>query len=380
MRHAIDLQSKSSARSEQGRQMPGNQGFSGQKSRPWGLKIAIALTLAILTVGLIPVADAQAAGSVRLELVGDPMGGGAMEFQNWMRILSSAGIENVRIRSSRGGGDQIGIEKIGTAARPIYVVTGKIDGGRIVLPFGRFGQGDARRLAAALEDLASQGTEEERPVLGPFGLNEAQVGEITRIFSKQISVLTKDQQRGRIVYKIVQGMLRPPTIPNETYRALGLEPIETELVGVSTGTALAYLLRPMGFVIVPQPRGADVTFKIIPSQPNMQVWPVGWTPEKPLPQVLPSMYETHNIAVGGVPADKVIAAVAGKADVPVLYDLNAMARHGIEPSQKLVKYPQSKTMYGIALRRMLYQAGLKYEIRVDENGKPFLWITTLKPV
>jgi hypothetical protein len=30
------------------------------------------------------------------------------------------------------------------------------------------------------------------------------------------------------------------------------------------------------------------------------------------------------------------------------------------------------------LAQVLFKAGLKYELRVDENEKPFLWITTLK--
>ena len=35
--------------------------------------------------------------------------------------------------------------------------------------------------------------------------------------------------------------------------------------------------------------------------------------------------------------------------------------------------------YSQALRRVLSQAKLKYELRVDEADKPFLWITTIKP-
>ena len=46
----------------------------------------------------------------------------------------------------------------------------------------------------------------------------------------------------------------------------------------------------------------------------------------------------------------------------------------------MVSFPQSRTTYSIALRKMLFKAGLKFEVRVDEAGKPFLWVTTLKPV
>ena len=29
---------------------------------------------------------------------------------------------------------------------------------------------------------------------------------------------------------------------------------------------------------------------------------------------------------------------------------------------------------------MLGKIGLKFEVRVDEAGKPFLWVSTIKPV
>jgi hypothetical protein len=29
---------------------------------------------------------------------------------------------------------------------------------------------------------------------------------------------------------------------------------------------------------------------------------------------------------------------------------------------------------------MLFKAGMKFELRVDEAGKAFLWVTSLKPV
>ena len=67
-------------------------------------------------------------------------------------------------------------------------------------------------------------------------------------------------------------------------------------------------------------------------------------------------------------------------EVPILMDYNAMARHGIDPAKAMVAMPAMRTVYATALRRLLGKVGLRYEIRVDEAGKPFLWITTMKPV
>ena len=61
-------------------------------------------------------------------------------------------------------------------------------------------------------------------------------------------------------------------------------------------------------------------------------------------------------------------------------DYNAMARHGVDPAKAIVSMPAGRTTYSLALRKLLFKAGLKFEVRVDEAGKPFLWVSTVKPV
>jgi len=63
-----------------------------------------------------------------------------------------------------------------------------------------------------------------------------------------------------------------------------------------------------------------------------------------------------------------------------LIDHPALARFGIEMDKAAVNIPQTKTTYSQIIKRSLFQARLRGEIRCDEAGKPFLWITTLKPI
>ena len=64
----------------------------------------------------------------------------------------------------------------------------------------------------------------------------------------------------------------------------------------------------------------------------------------------------------------------------MLVDTNALAHHEIDLDKVLLTHPRSRTVYGIALRKLLFQAKLKYEVRLDDAGKPFLWITTIRPM
>jgi len=154
-----------------------------------------------------------------------------------------------------------------------------------------------------------------------------------------------------------------------------------ELSAVSCGTALAYTLRPLGLCLVPRPAGVrGVEYTIVEARPNVEPWPVGWEPEKPDREVLPGLYEFLSVNVQGVPIMQVLGAVGKRLKVPVLLDYNAMARHGVEPEKALVNLPQSRTTYSLLLRKTLFQAGLKSEVRIDEADQPFLWVTTVKPI
>ncbi len=95
----------------------------------------------------------QAAGRVQLELIGEARGS-SLAFQEWARVLSQAGIRNVRIRSGRAT-DRVGLEVRGTDENPLYVVTGIVKSrDELLLPAGRFTRRDVGRLARWLEDLA----------------------------------------------------------------------------------------------------------------------------------------------------------------------------------------------------------------------------------
>ena len=78
-------------------------------------------------------------------------------------------------------------------------------------------------------------------------------------------------------------------------------------------------------------------------------------------------------------ASALLVAVGGAFKAPVLIDHYALARHGIDPAKATVTLPRSKTTYSLALRKLLFQAGLKLKLRCDEAGMPFLWVTSVKP-
>lgn len=321
---------------------------------------------------------ATAAGRVQLELAGDSRQGAAMGFQQWVQTLGQAGIRNVRLRTANDT-DRPSIDVRGTEANPIYVVVGIISSrDEIVVPGGRFRRSEVKQLAAWLDDLEKNGPADRREPLAAFGLKQKDFDAVREDLSRRVGFSTQGMERSAAVQQIAKQLSLPVKIDGSL--ADPEDKVEEELSELSCGTALACVLRPAGYAMVPRATERGLVYTVAKAQLDREVWPIGWPPEKPQADVLPGLFETRNVNIERVSAADVLLAVGKRVKAPVLMDHNAMARHGVDPKKGAVSHPSKRTSYGQALRRILFQAGLQYEIRVDEAGNPLLWITTVKPV
>jgi len=261
---------------------------------------------------------------------------------------------------------------------PFYKVTAMLSGrDELVVPGGRFRRSECKKLAAWLDDLAKRGLPEKRERVSAFGLTASQLQKVNSDLAKTVGFSTKGMPRSEAVSKIAGQLGLPLKI--EGALADGDEKIEEELSGFSSGTALACILRPIGSCMVPRESGETLSYAVKKAQLDQEIWPVGW-PAGGAQKALPPLYEFHNVNVSGVTATKLLEVVGKQIGAAVLFDHNALARHGVEPDKAIVSHPQQRTTYSVALRKMLAKAGLKFEVRVDEAGKPFLWVSTVKPV
>jgi hypothetical protein len=332
-------------------------------------------------IALVVVAHArlsQAGGRVKLEVFANQQASITSQ-QQWLRQLAEAGISDVRIRTGQSA-DKVGIEMQGTESDPLYVVTGMITSNdEIVLPGKRFRISEAPQIARWIEELARKGLTEEEPPAA-FGLSPAQFEKVQKDLAQTVGFSTQGMDRLQAVRRIGQRLGFALRIPDGAIESTDDDKVAEDLSGLSCGTGLACLLRPAGLGLVPHPRGDGVEYRLAVAEKGKDVWPVGWPPEEPLPKLLPAMYGSFNANIEDVPVTKVLNAVGQRLKIPYLFDHNALARHGVEPDNKKVNAPQSRTTYNQLLRKILSQAGLKSEVRVDEAGKPFLWVTTVKPL
>jgi hypothetical protein len=321
---------------------------------------------------------ARAAGVVELVLVGDARGS-AMAFQEWSQLLGKAGIQNVRLRTITDA-DRAEIENRGTDQNPIYVVTGVVvSRNELLLPGGRYRRGDMDRLAQWLNDLAQKGPASDRPKLLAFGLTASQFDRVLGDLAVPVGFSVQGSNVRQVVEKIAERIRVPLKLDPETARALADSNVDDDLADISCGTALAYVLRLSGYGLLPSAAGDELTYRVVKTQPDLETWPVGRVGDKTPQETLPGLYEFLNVNVQNVSAATALETIAKRLKAPVLLDRPALIRHGLDPAHAMVSLPRGRTTYSLALRKLLFQAGLKFEVRYDDAGSPLLWITSVKP-
>ncbi len=110
--------------------------------------------------------------------------------------------------------------------------------------------------------------------------------------------------------------------------------------------------------------------------PNQDVWPVGWPPDRPVPDMAPELFTLRNVEIDDISAAQLFQVVTDRVKLPMLFDEQALLLKNIDPSKVKIKIPLAKLGYATVLDRAMFQAGLKHEVRVDDAGKPFFWVTT----
>lgn len=301
--------------------------------------------------------------------------------QELARKLGDVGADSLRIRQGQDD-DRPKIDKGGSDRSPVYFVTGVVDAGmRLHLP----GTTLSARSPSAVRDWIKQlkSGAAERPDAGPgaFGLSGGELLAVHEQLAAPVGFATKGRSSREVAGQIVRSLPLNVAVDESARPALaGNETVFEELKAVSRGTALAAVLRPLGLVMVPHKSSAgDISLLIVDSRRSEQSWPVGWPSEKADRELLPALFEFLPVNVNDVPLAEAVSAVEGMLETPFLYDHNSLARHGIEPAEVKVSYPKGRTYYKRVIDRLLSQAGMKAELRVDEAGHPLLWLSTIRP-
>jgi hypothetical protein len=309
----------------------------------------------------------------------------------WLQLLSAIGINEVRIRAKRPG-DEIRVTNLGTAERPRYRVLGFLSrGDRLLLPGGTFTRNSRAALADYFERLAADGAESLAAPLGRFGLTGKELAAVSADLAQPIDFETKDQSPLSIIDRLQAKLDLDLAIDaNGADDLRTAEPVADELKGLTAGTGTAILLRREGLVLRPEKtRGQPVVLRVLAADPDtigestlgetddaeITYWPIGWQPQQTPVRTAPALFEQRNAEIDGYTLAESLLAIQPRITIPLYLDHAALAAKQIDPSKIHVRLARTRTSYKRIIDRVLSQARLHSQIRVDEAGTPFLWIT-----
>jgi hypothetical protein len=329
-----------------------------------------------LAAASLPVAVLAAGPLVEMEVVFAPGLDANLAAQKWTKALGDLGLASVRFRPLQNG-DQTGIRTEGSGDTAVYQITALMNNhGALITPGGQFLLSDSARLKKWLEQVQSGGGQPGAKTV--FGLSPKQFDEVKRALSAPVGFPTKGARPEQVIEHIRGMLMMPLAIDPTIAKSLAADdPVRDQLQGLSLGTALAAIARTAGGVLLPRAGRNGLELTLTAPQAGGEMWPIGWPPEvKDESKIVPKLFDFTRVDIDGVPASQAIDAIESRLGVPMLFDYNNMARQRVD-LKKPVKVTAGQSYYRHILDRVLFQAGLKAEVRLDDAGNPFVWITTL---
>ncbi len=335
----------------------------------------------LVTIGLTAIAAAaDPRPNVSLELL-TKQGVPVDAAQHWYKVLTGLGISGLQIRSA-GAGDEMGISEQTSGGATSYKVTGILSSDNVLhVPGGTFKSSDTAGLKKWLATLSDQGSSGVTEARSAFGMVAKQLALVHSDLSAPVGFSTHDMPAAQAVARIAGSLKYTIELDGSAKKSLSRQTLADELEGLTCGTSLAAILRDCGLMFRPERlAGGEFRYQVLPLSSDVECWPVGWKPKNRPNQLLPVLFDFLNVEIKDISAAEALEAIQGRLKVPFLFDRFALAQHQVDLAKSQADVPNKRMTYSLILNKVLLQARLKYELRVDEGEKPFLWITTVKPL
>ncbi len=300
--------------------------------------------------------------------------------QRWLKVLSGAGADRVKISQTPNQGARPSVDKVKDSFGTTYKIVGVLDSrNRLVLPGGTFSVNDKAGIRKLMGKIKDDGAEVALAEKMAFGLTAEQLVALHTDLSGEYTRETKDQAPRQVLQLVKYAIKTPVLIDSGAKAALSSDyQLRDELQGLTNGTVLAAALRPIGLVVAPRRlQGKTTEIVITPSQSVEEHWPIGWPLQVRKDKAVPKLFDRIPTNIRSFPLDQALNAIQANLKIPFLYDYNSMARSGVELNKIRVNVQADKLAYQLILQRVISQARprMRMELRADEAGKPFMWFS-----
>ncbi|QDT70320.1 hypothetical protein MalM25_32670 [Planctomycetes bacterium MalM25] len=343
---------------------------------------AIAALAACLT---LIAAEAHSAVPVEIASHAPPHGTAPRQ---WLQRLSDAGAGSTRLVGASGREkprlDELGEGRDGRPIVKVYAVLTRKN--ELLLPGARgherYRLSDQKKLAEFFQRLEAGGAE---GVTAPRGKHDLTEAEFTDAFTRLQRPLPSPAD-GATLQELIDEAARVTRLKIEAdapLRPVLATRVEdaASLDRLACGTALAAALRAEGLALTPdKPIGGAMRLRIVASKDAAEPWPVGYKPERSPRETAPILMDFLTIEIDGYTLAEALGAIRPRLvwkdkPLPIVWDRFAMRSAGIDPAAVPVTFKRKRTFYKKVVDKLAFQARLKLDLRVDEAGTPFLWLT-----
>lgn len=298
--------------------------------------------------------------------------------RDWLEMVTGAGADNVRLRAHQPG-DKPSLDASGSDERPRYNLVGVLSGrGKLLLPGGSFDLRSRAELRDYIERLAADGAEGVTADRGAFGLTRKQTTLMHDDLVQPLDMETTGLALADLLKAVDKATQLDLRMDDAAWRLVrDAEPIEAEFNELTIGSAVAMMLKREGLVLVPTKQRGEAAVHRVARAGDVkgETWPIGWKPNHSRGELAPALNERINAEIEGYTLAEAMESIAPRMAIPVYWDHAVMAAKEIDPTEIQVKLPRQRTPLGRVVDRLLFQARLRGELRVDEAGKPFYWIS-----
>lgn len=319
---------------------------------------------------------------LEIEILIQPQPAYRINAQKWGRAFQDLGYA-VRFREGRAG-ERTRIEDLERSGGRTSLIVGILEqDGQILIVRERYQLAEAAKFQELAEQVRRYGAAGPPASSPRWGMSEEQFAAVAQLLSTPVSETVSVDSASGIVHS-----LQLPTIfqvkvtdaAREHERSLKKT---SELDGVnlksmSKGTAMALALSQLGlgFRVMSGKAAGDYVIEIDRGDESTNLWPVGWKTKEQANVAVPALYKAIPVSAEDFQLTALIDVLSSKLQVPHFYSAASLRAAGIFPaeirySRKPDKISPMKLMQLLGDR---YQMGL--DIRADENGRCFLWITT----
>ena len=333
-------------------------------------KIQRIVTDFSVVVAVLVIASSSFADRVELNVVASKRAsiGSAQE---WMLALAS--LKSARVKSDSNSGTTLPEAKwVGST---LYVTAVIGSDNKLHVPGKRFGIRQSKALSDWIEAQKKQKETGPAKANDRFGLTSTELQRVHTMLKANVRISTKEKNASDVLRSIVRTHSLPMKMSGRDFKRLAGQKLDEDWQGYSVGTVVAALLRPYEFVMVPKVEAGQTTLRVVPEQSVKEGWPVGWESELKKDELVPKIFDRVPIEIYDTPVTEVMQALEARLETPIFFDDGLLGAADIDPATTNVTVKSQETFYGKLIRETLYKARMFSEVRVDENGKPFFWVS-----